>query len=40
VNQSSATRAGPANYANDGKPGNQNPDVQECSETLKEASPW
>lgn len=40
VNQSSTTRAGPANYANDGKPGNQNPDGQECSETQKEASPY
>uniref|UniRef100_A0A8W7Q5B0 Furrowed n=1 Tax=Anopheles coluzzii TaxID=1518534 RepID=A0A8W7Q5B0_ANOCL len=40
VNQSSATRAGPAGYANDGKPGNQNPDGQECSETQKEVSPW
>jgi len=40
VNQSSATRAGPAQYANDGKAGNQNPDGQECSETQKEASPW
>ena len=40
VNQSSATRSGPAFYANDGKPGNQNPDGQECSETQKEASPW
>lgn len=40
VNQSSATRSGPAFYANDGKPGNQIPDGQECSETQKEASPW
>ncbi|XP_058831094.1 sushi, von Willebrand factor type A, EGF and pentraxin domain-containing protein 1 [Topomyia yanbarensis] len=40
VNQSSATRSGPASLANDGKPGNQNPDGQECSETQKEASPW
>lgn len=40
VNQSSATRSGPAGFANDGKPGNQNPDGQECSETQKEASPW
>uniref|UniRef100_A0A182FK45 Sushi, von Willebrand factor type A, EGF and pentraxin domain-containing protein 1 n=1 Tax=Anopheles albimanus TaxID=7167 RepID=A0A182FK45_ANOAL len=40
VNQSSATRAGPAGFANDGKPGNQNPDGQECSETQKEVSPW
>jgi hypothetical protein len=40
VNQSSATRSGPAFYANDGRPGNQNPDGQECSETQKEASPW
>lgn len=40
VNQSSATRSGPAYYANDGRPGNQNPDGQECSETQKEASPW
>lgn len=40
VNQSSSTRTGPAGFANDGKPGNQNPDAQECSETLKEASPW
>lgn len=40
VNQSSATRIGPANFANDGKPGNQNPDGQECSETQKEPSPW
>lgn len=40
VNQSSATRAGPASLANDGKPGNQVPDGQECSETQKEASPW
>lgn len=40
VNQSSATRSGPAQYANDGKPGNQIPDGQECSETQKEASPW
>ncbi|XP_049300024.1 sushi, von Willebrand factor type A, EGF and pentraxin domain-containing protein 1 [Anopheles funestus] len=40
VNQSSATRSGPAGFANDGKPGNQNPDGQECSETQKEVSPW
>lgn len=40
VNQSSTTRAGPAGFANDGKPGNQNPDGQECSETQKEPSPW
>lgn len=40
VNQSSATRAGPASYANDGQLGNQNPDKQECSETQKEPSPW
>uniref|UniRef100_A0A336K2F8 CSON012544 protein n=1 Tax=Culicoides sonorensis TaxID=179676 RepID=A0A336K2F8_CULSO len=40
TNQSSSTRGGPATYANDGKLGNQNPDGQECSETLKEASPW
>ncbi|CAD7078323.1 unnamed protein product [Hermetia illucens] len=40
VNQSSYTRQGPAVYANDGKPGNQNPDGQECSETQKETSPW
>lgn len=40
VNQSSATRAGPASWANDGQLGNQNPDKQECSETQKEPSPW
>lgn len=40
VNQSSATRVGPASFANDGKPGNNNPDSQECSETQKETSPW
>ncbi|XP_017853153.1 sushi, von Willebrand factor type A, EGF and pentraxin domain-containing protein 1 [Drosophila busckii] len=40
VNQSSYTRSGPASYANDGKPGNKNPDGQECSETQKEPSPW
>ncbi|XP_075158690.1 CUB and Sushi multiple domains furrowed [Haematobia irritans] len=40
VNQSSYTRAGPAHYANDGQPGNKNPDGQQCSETQKEPSPW
>lgn len=40
TNQSSSTRVGPATFANDGKLGNQNPDGQQCSETLKEASPW
>lgn len=40
VNQSSVTRAGPAQLSNDGKPGNQNPDGQECSETQKEVSPY
>lgn len=40
ANQSSSTRAGPANLANDGKLGNENPDEQKCSETQKEASPW
>ncbi|XP_054729921.1 sushi, von Willebrand factor type A, EGF and pentraxin domain-containing protein 1 [Anastrepha obliqua] len=40
VNQSSYTRAGPANFANDGNPGNKNPDGQQCSETQKEPSPW
>lgn len=40
VNQSSYTRSGPANFANDGKPGNKDPDGQECSETQKEPSPW
>lgn len=40
VNQSSATRSGPATLANDGKLGNENPDAQECSETQKEPSPW
>lgn len=40
VNQSSATRAGPATLANDGKLGNENPDSQQCSETQKEPSPW
>ncbi|KAL9879295.1 CUB and Sushi multiple domains furrowed isoform 1-T5 [Glossina fuscipes fuscipes] len=40
VNQSSYTRAGPAQYANDGEQGNKNPDGQQCSETQKEPSPW
>lgn len=40
VNQSSSTRIGPATMANDGKLGNENPDEQQCSETLKEPSPW
>lgn len=40
VNQSSSTRAGPGSLANDGKVGNENPDEQQCSETLKETSPW
>lgn len=40
VNQSSATRSGPAAFANDGRRGNDSPDAQECSETQKETSPW
>lgn len=40
TNQSTSTRVGPATFANDGKLGNQNPDGQQCSETLKEPSPW
>lgn len=40
VNQSSVTRSGPAAFANDGRQGNENPDIQECSETQKETSPW
>ncbi|XP_055388118.1 sushi, von Willebrand factor type A, EGF and pentraxin domain-containing protein 1 [Condylostylus longicornis] len=40
TNQSSSSRLGPSKFANDGMLGNKNPDGEECSETLKEVSPW